>query len=87
MRDGSRHPRELGCRRNGRHEHPHLPVQQRLDGLDALARNLYMRLFLTEGFTLRVQSHRRADQNIEIGVPALRLRGILTHQEEGALRE
>src|SRR5438445_724746 len=70
---GGGHPRPLGGGARGRHQHPHLPRQQQLQRLHALARDLEMRLFGAQRLALRIQSRRGPRQGPQIREPPLRI--------------
>src|SRR6266480_5846627 len=90
-------PRLLQCRRHRRSlrtgprrrdQYAHCPAQQRLEGLDALARELVMRLLGTERFALWIQRGRDWSQKrLQIREPALPVRGGGSDDGKDALRQ
>ena len=67
--------RALEHRARGGHERAHFAARNALERLDALARDLEVRLDLAESLARRIERHRAIDrQRIEIREPSLRLR-------------
>src|SRR5438445_4899638 len=82
-----RHCRPLRRGARGRDEAANPARQQRLEGLDALARDLDVRLFCSESLPLRIQRRRVSGESAGVREPALGVRRRRRDYDEHALRE
>ena len=82
-----RHPRALGARPRRRHHHAGAARQQRRDRLDALARDLDVRLVGAEPLALRVQHGGFTHELPQVREPALGVGGGGGHDREQPLWE
>src|SRR6266511_889861 len=83
-----RHRRSLSTGPRRRNQYAHRSAQQCLEGLDALARELVMRLLGTERFALWIQRRRVWSQKrLQIREPALPVRGGGSDNGKHALRQ
>ena len=84
----ARHARLLEQRARGGDEHAQLAARELLERLDALARDLHVRLGFAESFARRIERERRVvDQRPQIGEPALRFGDSLRGDDEESRRK
>jgi hypothetical protein len=75
----------LEQRARSRQQHADLAATQPLDRLDALSRNLDVRLDLAEPFARRIERDGRlVDERVQIGEQTLRLRHAVSHDDDEA---
>ena len=86
-REGRRHGRALRRSARGCDEDGDLARQQRLEGLDTLARDLDVRLLRSEGLALWIQRRCISAEGAGVRQPALRVRRCRRDHDEHALRE
>ncbi len=72
---GGRHQGAFRRRARRGDDDPHLPAEQRLERLRALARDFVVRLLLAQRLALGIERHRAIGEQREIGEPTLRLPG------------
>src|SRR6185437_16367644 len=82
------HARLLEQRARRGDEETELAARQPFEGVDALARDLHVRLRFAESLAWRIQrDRRRIEQGVEVGEPALRLGQSFGGDDEEARRE
>src|SRR6266516_7506692 len=86
QRGGNRRPFRAAARR--RDQDAHRPTQQRFESLDALPRELVMRLLGAERLALRVERGGvTGEEHLKVREPALRVCGSGSNDREDALRQ
>ena len=81
-----RHPGPLGGSLERRNDDSRGPSEQCVEGLDALARDLVVRLLHAERLALRIEARRVTQKNREVRLPSLRLGRRIGNDQEDALR-